>query len=387
MLLVIAIAATVLAFVQNSVMFALGMKELAIFSFPFSFAGIFLLELAGIWVSYFLLRNRNLRDKKLIYAGCAVLILAATELALPMSYLKVRIRNARREKVLNEIQVLSHSIEPLRSDQGGIRFALTYTLKFPKTAGFLTYPAWLGDINSEIFGNYFTKLNPEYFEDSYIFDAGRPYSFTVVFDTKGKKVDFSRNQANIDICDGRDYFMACRIIHLGIQEVPSAFSSGAAPVRYEPEVPADNLEDISERSLRLEGLQLNSQAIAAGQSLPFSFAITNVGKQQIAIPGSNLASAIRVVYTWEPVSDGAKKTEAITIRIGNGFAAGGTQFYGIRKSSLAPGERLPISDRIAPFKPLAPGDYRLHVYLFSNYATDQSRPEQELVEPFTVNPR
>ena len=386
MMLAIAIAATILAFLQNSVMFAFGMKELAILSFPFSFAGIFLLELAAIWVAYFLLRKRRLRQKHLLFAGCALLILVAAEFALPFSYFNVRAQHARRENVLNRIEVVGHSIEPLRSDQGGTRFALTYTLSFPKSASFLTYPAWLGDTHSGIFGNYFTKLTPEYFEDSYIFAAGKPYRFTVVFDTAGKSVDFSRDQAHIDICDGKDYFMACRVIAMGIEEVPAAFSSAAPPARYEPAVPADNPRDLVERSIRLDGLTLQSAVVSPGQPVPFSFAITNAGKQQIGIPGSDLGSAIRILYAWEPISESARKTEALTTRIGSGYAAGGTQFYSVRKSSLAPGERLPISDQITPFKPFAPGNYRLHVYLFSNYATDQNRPEQELVQPFTVMP-
>lgn len=384
MMLAIAIAATILAFIQNSVMFAFGMKELAILSFPFSFAGIFLFELTAIWVAYFLLRKRMFRRRILIFGGCAALILSAAELALPISYLKVRIQHAKREKILNQIEVIHHSIEPLRSDRGGIRFALTYTLRFPKSAGFLTYPAWLGDTHAGIFGNYFTKLTPEYFDDGYIFAAGKPYRFTVVFDTNGKSVDFSREQAHIDICDGRDSFMTCRVIPLGIQEVPAAFSITPSPVRYEPEVPADNPRDVAEHSIRLDDLKLNSAVIPAGQPLPFSFTLTNAGRQQVAIPGSNLDAVIRINYAWEPVSESAKKTEALTTRIGNGYAAGTAQFYAIHKSSLAPGELLPISDRIAPFKPFAPGDYRLHVYLFSNYATDQNQPEEELVQPFTV---
>jgi hypothetical protein len=37
-------------------------------------------------------------------------------------------------RVLTQIQVTETSIEPLASDAGGSRFALTYTLRFPKTA-------------------------------------------------------------------------------------------------------------------------------------------------------------------------------------------------------------------------------------------------------------
>jgi hypothetical protein len=44
-LFIIVLTATVLAFIQNMVMFSFGLKELAIFSFPLSFTGIFLAEI------------------------------------------------------------------------------------------------------------------------------------------------------------------------------------------------------------------------------------------------------------------------------------------------------------------------------------------------------
>lgn len=386
MMLLIAVIATILVFIQNEAMFALGMKELAIFSFPFSFAGIFLLEVTAIWVAYFLLKKRAIRYRPLVFAGCAVLILAAGELALPASFLKDGIRHARREKVLSGIEVLGHSIEPLQSDQGGVRFALTYTLRFPRTAHYLTYPAWLGPASAGIYGNYFSKIHPEYLDETYVFEAEKPYSFTVVFDTKGNQVDFSRQPANIDICDSKDYYMACRVIPIGIQDAPAALAIAAPPGRYEPKVPANNLRDLTERSIRIDRLELKSPVVQTGRPVPFTFAIVNAGKQDLPISGSNLANVIRVSYAWEPVSDGAKKTEALTVRIGNAFAAGGTQFHSMSKSTLSPGEQFTIDDRITPFKPFAPGEYRLHVLLYSNYATDQNRPEQELVGAFSVKP-
>jgi hypothetical protein len=386
MMLAIALAATFLLCLQNKPMFLLGMKELAIFSFPFSFAGIFLLQLVAIWVTYFLLRKRTIRHREFAFAGIAVLTLAAGELVLPASYFKDHIRHARREKALNQIEVVGHSIEPLRSDQGGTRFALNYTLRFPRTAHYLTYPAWLGQSHNGVYGNYFSKIHPEYLDETYTFDAAKPYSFTVVFDTKGKPVDFSRELANIDICDGKDYYMTCRIISFPLQDVPTAFAGAVQPIRSEPEVPADNLPDILERSIRLNGLALTPAVVKTGLPVPFSYVIANTGSQQIAIPGSHLENLIRVNYAWEPVSNSAKKTGAITVRIGNAFAAGTAQFYSIHKNSLAPGEQVTIQDHIAPYKPFAPGDYRLHVFLFSNYATDQARPEQDLVAAFSIAP-
>jgi hypothetical protein len=43
-----------------------------------------------------------------------------------------------------------------------------------------------------------------------------------------------------------------------------------------------------------------------------------------------------------------------------------------------------VQDTIAPFEPLEPGQYRLHVYLFSRYATELNKPEQELVQKFSM---
>lgn len=367
-------------------MLALGMKELAIFSFPFSFAGVFLLQLIAIWMTYFLLRKRTIRHREFVFAAVTLFTLVAGEVALPASYFKDHIRHAKREKALNQIEVIDHSIEPLRSDQGGTRFALNYTLRFPRTAHYLTYPAWLGQSHTGIYGNYFSKIHPEYLDETFTFDPNKTYDFTVVFDTGDKHVDFSRERANIDICDGKDYYMTCRIIPFPLQDVPAACAGAAQPVHYEPEVPADNLPDTLERSIRLDGLELKSAVVATGQPVPFSFAITNTGRQRIAIPGSDFANIIRINYAWEPVSNSAKKTEAITVRIGNAYAAGSAQFYPIRKSSLAPGEQITIQDHIAPYKPFAPGDYRLHVFLFSNYATDQGRPEQDLAAAFSIAP-
>ncbi len=68
------------------------------------------------------------------------------------------------------------------------------------------------------------------------------------------------------------------------------------------------------------------------------------------------------------------------------WAAGTAQFNSIRKSSLASGEKVMVQDQIAPFEPLAPGEYRLHLYLFSRYATELNEPEQELVQKFSIVP-
>jgi len=94
-----------------------------------------------------------------------------------------------------------------------------------------------------------------------------------------------------------------------------------------------------------------------------------------------------VHYGWEAVSESAKQTKAIpgAWHYGNAISAGGTLSFS-RKSSLAPGESLAIHDVARPFQPLAPGEYWLHVFLFSRYATYPGKPEQDLVQPFRVEP-
>jgi len=62
------------------------------------------------------------------------------------------------------------------------------------------------------------------------------------------------------------------------------------------------------------------------------------------------------------------------------------QFTLERKSSLAPGEKVMVEDTIAPFEPLASGEYKMHLYLFSRYATDLNKPEQEHVQELSVIP-
>jgi hypothetical protein len=74
------------------------------------------------------------------------------------------------------------------------------------------------------------------------------------------------------------------------------------------------------------------------------------------------------------------------MHFGNTVAAGGAQLSLIHKSNLPPGEKLPFEDKITPLEAFAPGDYRLHVFLFSRYSTEAHRPVQELVQEFSVVP-
>lgn len=221
MMLVVAIAATILAFIQNMTMFAFGMKEMAITSSPLSFVGIFLLEILLIWIAYFCVRKFARRSRWAVLAGCVILILGAAEAVLPVSTFTTLAQQYTRKRVLRRIVLAGSSVKALSRDEGGVRFALTYTLRFPRRAHYLTFPAYLGPAGNRVFGNYDMKLNPEYYDEDYVFEAGKAYSFTVVFDTQGKQFDFSQEKANIDICDGKDYFMACRIIGIDLKTVES----------------------------------------------------------------------------------------------------------------------------------------------------------------------
>lgn len=386
---IIALIATVLVFIQNLVMFGFGMKEMAIFSFPLSFTGIFLGEIAAIWTGYFCVR-RFLRRRRLLALGAWVMVvLISAEVALPASFFGVLVHHEWQQHMLNRIELAGTLFEALASDRGGTRFAVTYTLKFPKTGHYLTYPSWVGQQEDHIFGNYFTKVHPEYHDESYVFNAGSPYSFTVVFDTGGKKVDFSTEKANVDICDSKDYFMSCRVIVIGLEGVPAALAADPAPVLREPAVAADNVRDITEKSIRLDELNLKSTSYPAGAPVEFSFVITNAGKIAVAIPGGRFDSVIQINYGWEPMSDTAKTTKVPLgfWHIGKAVSAGFTQFMEVRNDSLAPGEKVPINDKLGlPWGPLVPGAYKLHVFLFSHYSAETNRPVQELVQDFSVVP-
>ena len=385
---IIALIATVLAFIQNLVMFGFGMKERAIYSAPLFFIGIFLGEIVAIWTGYFCARKFLRRRRVLALAAWVILVLGAAEVALPGSFFTIGIQYAGRQLVLNRIKVAGTSFEALASDRGGSRFALTYILKFPQAGHYLTYPAMIGPYENHVDGNYFTKLHPEYHDENYVFEPGRPYSFTVVFDTEGKKVDYSTEKANIDVCTGKDYFMACRVIAIGLEGVPAALAANPAPVLLEPAVPADNVQDITEKSIRLDDLRMKSAASKSGAPVEFSYAIANTGKVAVAIPDRNFDKVIMIDYGWEAVSEGAKTTKVQPGRmhIGNAVLNGSAACVAVRKSSLAPGEKVPCDDKFTPFEPFAPGAYKLHLFLFSRYSTEKNRPVQDLVQDFSVVP-
>ena len=75
------------------------------------------------------------------------------------------------------------------------------------------------------------KSHPEYHDEAFVFDARKPYSFTVVFETGDTQFDFSREPANIGVCDGKDAFMACRIIPIQLDALRDAAGPSPRPDR------------------------------------------------------------------------------------------------------------------------------------------------------------
>jgi len=75
------------------------------------------------------------------------------------------------------------------------------------------------------------------------------------------------------------------------------------------------------------------------------------------------------------------------VRFGNAVAAGtaAVHFYS-RKTVSRRAEKVMFPDKIAPFEPLAPMQYRIHVDLFSRYATELNKPVQELVQKVSIVP-
>ena len=155
---IVAIISTAIVLVQNVIMFSFGLKEGAIFAFPLSFVGIPLAEIVSVWAGYFCIPLFVRSKKSLALAGWAIMVLGTAELVLPASYFATSVRQLGRAHVLQGIEKAGTSVEALASDRGGSRFALTYTLKFPKTGHYLTFPAYLGPPGNQVFGDYFTKV-------------------------------------------------------------------------------------------------------------------------------------------------------------------------------------------------------------------------------------
>jgi len=179
-----------------------------------------------------------------------------------------------------------------------------------------------------------------------------------------------------------------RLLARPVEPGPATLAANPAPVLREPAVPADNVQDITEKSIRLDELRMKSTASSTGAPVEFSYVITNTGKVAVAIPDGNFDKVIMIDYGWEAVSDSAKTTKVTPGRmhIGNAVLNGWALCTGVRKGSLAPGEKVPCDDKFTPFEPFAPGAYKLHVFLFSRYSTEANQPVQELVQDFSVVP-
>ena len=115
MLIVIPIVASILAFIQNSLMFSFGLKEQAIFGFPLPFIRIFLAELLLIWSGFFVIRRFVEAREYAFLIAWSLIILCLAESVLPASYFSNHFKHSQREGVLNMIQVTGKSVEVLAS--------------------------------------------------------------------------------------------------------------------------------------------------------------------------------------------------------------------------------------------------------------------------------
>ncbi len=124
MLIIIPIIASILAFIQNSIMFSFGLKEQAIFAFPLSFIGIFLAELFLIWSGFLIIRRIVVAGKAALFIAWSLAILCIAESVLPASLFSSYFEHLQRKSILNMIHVTGKSIEVLSSqNEVGSRFA------------------------------------------------------------------------------------------------------------------------------------------------------------------------------------------------------------------------------------------------------------------------
>src|SRR5207248_10331713 len=101
----------------------------------------------------------------------------------------VVVQRARRERALRRIELGATKIEPLPSAPRRRRFVLSYTLTFPTTGHYLTFPAYIGPPRNRVFGDYDTTQHPEYYDEKFVFEAAKPYSFAVAFETGDSQFD------------------------------------------------------------------------------------------------------------------------------------------------------------------------------------------------------
>ena len=217
MYLVIAILASFAALYQNSIVLAFGLKEGAIFYAPLRFGLLLLVEGAVIWGGCLAIRvfMQGPRRRAVAMAIIALGIIGACELVMPDSAFKWDHRISAKHDVLKQIEVAGTQFE--RLPEGG--FVMTYTLKFPKDAHYLTFPAYLGKPEWELSGKYDAAKSPEYYNEDYTFTAGKPYEFAVAFPNAR---DYKKDKAHIDICDSKNYDMACHTIDIDVRGAENA---------------------------------------------------------------------------------------------------------------------------------------------------------------------
>ena len=391
---IFAIIATILAFVQNSIMFSFGFKESAIFSFPLPFVGYFAAEIILFWTGAFVIRRFIKSRKEIPFVVWSLIVLGIAELMLPASLFSTYVKYAQRKSVLNNIELTGKSVEILAAEHKiGSRFALKYSLQFPKTGHYLTFPAYIeSNDRSRIFGNYFVKIHPEYYDENFIFEPGKSYEFTVVFDLGLKQFDAANQNVCVQIYDEKGYFMAGRTLKVDVGDVlKNALASNPAPTAREPAVPADNFFDVAEKSIRLADLNIASPNIKTETPLEFAFAITNIGDKDIKLPGERFDSLAHIIYAWEALDESAKKTHAISgiVLFNKNLIVAGGPLILPKKDSLSPGDKILVQDKIKfgqTFQALGPGEYKLHVLLYNNYSTDRNIPVQDLTATFLIVP-
>jgi hypothetical protein len=219
MYLVIAILATLAALYQNSILLLFGLKEGAIFYAPLRFGLFLLVEAVVIWGGCIAIRMgiQGARRRAIAMAVTALSVIVACELVMPDSAFKWDYRISQKTDVLKQITVAGTQFE--RLPDGG--FVLTYTLKFPRDAHYLTFPAYVGKPDLGFFGKYDDAKSPDYYDENYTFAAGKPYDFTVAF-PEARSINYKKDKAHIDICDSKNYDMACHTIDIDVQGAENA---------------------------------------------------------------------------------------------------------------------------------------------------------------------
>jgi hypothetical protein len=343
--------------------------------------------LVVIWTSWVVLRRRRFATARLAAVGMLVLYVSARVIDRPTPA-ELRDR-AEQLKLLDGIRLGETSVEPLASDSGGQRFALTYALTFPQTGRYSVGGGSIGAKERREFGYAFRELEPAIYERGHLFEAIKPYRFTLVFDTQGKAFDFGEEKATVQVCTDTRIQTVCNGIEVDLRPVIAAFASNPQPRRLEPEAPADSVRILTRNSIRLADLSLRPGETKRGEPLHFSYAVVNTGDRAVPIPDGNFGNVIVVGYAWEPISDSAKKTTTSHAGL-DGRVFAGVEFVmqtvpQVAPRMFEPGEREAHEGKISPFDSLLPGDYRLHVELSSRFST-MPEPIQTLTQDFSIIP-